>query len=75
MPNNIINWILLFFVLASCRFQQPALKKYEGIEMGKIDAQKVSFTIKATIYNPNWFAFKIKPSYMEISTIDGKLGV
>jgi LEA14-like dessication related protein len=75
MPNNIINWTILFFVLASCRFQQPALKKYEGIELGKMDAQKVSFAIKASIYNPNWFAFKIKPSFMEISTIDGKLGV
>jgi LEA14-like dessication related protein len=73
--KSIITLILMVVLLASCGFQQPAFKKYEGFEMGKMDAQKVSFTIKASIYNPNWYALKVKPSSLEISTSDGKLGV
>ena len=59
----------------SCGFQQPVFKKHEGFEMGKMDAKQVSFTIKSRIYNPNWYAIKVKPSSLEISTTDGNLGV
>lgn len=62
-------------ILTACTFQQPAFKNYEGFEMGKMDASKVSFTVKAKIYNPNWYTLKVKPSSMEISTSDGKIGV
>jgi LEA14-like dessication related protein len=77
MRNKIqlINWFSLIIFLASCGFQQPVFKKYEGIEMGRMDTKNVSFTLKASIYNPNWYALKVKPSSLEISTSDGKLGV
>lgn len=77
MRNKIqlIYWFSLIIFLASCVFQQPVFKKYEGFEMGKMDAKNVSFTLKARIYNPNWYALKVKPSSLEISTSDGKLGV
>lgn len=42
--------------------------------MGKMDTKTVSFTIKASIYNPNWYALKVKPSSLEVSTSDGKIG-
>ena len=72
---QLIAFIALVTVLTSCGFQQPAFRKYEGFDMGKMDAQKVSFTIKASVYNPNWYGLKVKPSSLEISTSDGKLGV
>ncbi len=62
------------FILAACTFQQPAFKSYEGVEMGKMDASKVSFTVKVKIHNPNWYALKVKPSSLDVSTSDGKLG-
>ncbi len=43
--------------------------------MGKMDTKTISFTVKASIYNPNWYALKVKPSSLEITTSDGKLGV
>jgi LEA14-like dessication related protein len=73
--RKILVFTLVFGLIASCGFQQPTFKSYEGVEMGKMDAQKVSFTIKAKVYNPNWYALKVKPSSLEISTSDGKLGV
>jgi LEA14-like dessication related protein len=72
--NKIIAWVGLFLILTSCSFQQPAFKKYEGFDMGKIDAKQVSFAIKVSIYNPNWYALKVKPSSLDISTSDGKIG-
>lgn len=42
--------------------------------MGKMDTKTVSFTIKASIYNPNWYALKVKPSSLDVSTSDGKIG-
>jgi len=75
MKNKLTYWIAALILLASCGFQQPVFKKYEGFDMGKMDAKNVSFTIKASIYNPNWYALKVKPSSLEISTSDGKIGV
>lgn len=72
---QILYWFSIVVFLASCGFQQPVFKKYEGFDMGKMDTKTVSFTIKASIYNPNWYALKVKPSSLEISTSDGKLGV
>ena len=60
--NKIISWVSLILILTSCGFQQPAFKKYEGFDMGKMDAKQVSFAIKVSIYNPNWYALKVKPS-------------
>ena len=73
--RKILVFTLVFGLIASCGFQQPTFKSYEGVEMGKMDAQKVEFTIKAKVYNPNWYALKVKPSSLEISTSDGKIGV
>jgi LEA14-like dessication related protein len=73
--NQLTYWIAALILLASCGFQQPVFKKYEGFDMGKMDAKNVFFTIKASIYNPNWYALKVKPSSLEISTSDGKIGV
>lgn len=72
--NQLTYWIAALILFASCSFQQPVFKKYEGIDMGKMDVKNVSFTIKASIYNPNWYALKVKPSSLEISTSDGKIG-
>ncbi len=73
--SQVIYWFSIVILLASCSFQQPVFKKYEGFDMGKMDAKNVSFTIKASIYNPNRYALKVKPSSLEISTSDGKIGV
>lgn len=77
MQNKIqlIYWASILILLASCGFQQPVFKKYEGFDMGKMDTKTISFTVKASIYNPNWYALKVKPSSLEISTSDGKIGV
>ncbi|MFM7682544.1 MAG: LEA type 2 family protein [Bacteroidota bacterium] len=72
--NQILSWFSIVVLLASCSFQQPVFKKYEGFDMGKMDTKTVSFTIKASIYNPNWYALKVKPSSLDVSTSDGKLG-
>jgi LEA14-like dessication related protein len=61
-------------MLTACAFEQPTFKSYEGVEMGKMDASKVSFTVKVKIQNPNWYALKVKPSSLDVSTSDGKLG-
>lgn len=73
--SQVIYWFSIVVLLASCSFQQPVFKKYEGFDMGKMDTKTVSFTVKASIYNPNWYALKVKPSSLEISTSDSKLGV
>lgn len=73
--SQILSWFSIVVLLASCSFQQPVFKKYEGFDMGKMDTKTISFTVKASIYNPNWYALKVKPSSLEISTSDGKLGV
>jgi LEA14-like dessication related protein len=73
--SQVLFWFSIVVLLASCSFQQPVFKKYEGFDMGKMDTKTISFTVKASIYNPNWYALKVKPSSLEITTSDGKLGV
>lgn len=72
--SQLIFWFSITIFFTSCGFQQPVFKKYEGFDMGKMDTKTVSFTIKASIYNPNWYALKVKPSSLDVSTSDGKIG-
>jgi LEA14-like dessication related protein len=62
-------------ILGACApFKEPVFKKFDGFEMGKMDGQNVNFQLKSTIYNPNWFALKIKPSMLEVTVDDKKFG-
>jgi len=63
--------ILMLVLLACAPFKEPVFKSYDGFEMGKMDGDKINFTVKGTIENPNWYALKVKPSMLEV-TIDGK---
>ena len=71
---KLLNCLGIILLLSACAFQQPTFKSVEGVDMGKMDASKVSFTVKVKVENPNWYALKVKPSSLDVSTTDGKLG-
>jgi LEA14-like dessication related protein len=72
---KVIYFAILTLVLLACApFKEPVFKKFDGFEMGKIDGQNVNFQLKSTVYNPNWYALKIKPSMLEVTVDDKKFG-
>jgi len=67
--------ILTLVLLACAPFKDPAFKSFDGFEMGKMDNGTISFTLKSTVENQNWFALKVKPSVLDVSIEGKKLGV
>lgn len=61
----------LVILVACAPFKEPEFKSYDGVEMGKMDGEKISFTLKSTVENPNFYALKVKPCKLEVF-IDGK---
>ncbi len=70
MKSLIILFTLLTFT--SCiSFKEPEFKRMNGYEMGKLSGSEVSFTLKPIVYNPNFYALKVKKSVLDLE-IEGK---
>lgn len=67
--------VLLGFILTSCaNFEEPEFRGSEGMKLEKMEGKKISFTAGVTVYNPNWFGIKIKPSNVEVYIEDQFMG-
>lgn len=59
----------LFFAglfLSSCAFHSPEFRGSEGFKLEKMDGKEISFSAGAKVYNPNWFAVKLKKSGVDV---------
>jgi LEA14-like dessication related protein len=62
-------------LLTGCAtFQEPEFRGSEGVKMEKMDGQEISLSAGVKVYNPNWFALKIKPSTVEVYLEDQLMG-
>ena len=62
-----VFWLILAIGLSSCvSFKEPELKSMDGYSFDGIEGNKVKFTVKATVYNPNFYTLKVKPSKVEV---------
>jgi LEA14-like dessication related protein len=64
------KFLTLFILLAglsSCvSFKNPELKSMDGYSFDGIEGNQVKFTVKATVYNPNFYTLKVKPSKVDV---------
>jgi LEA14-like dessication related protein len=66
----------LFIVLSSCAtFQEPEFRKMDDVHLGKIDGKAINFTVDATVFNPNWYALKVKKSNVDVFLEGQKIGI
>lgn len=70
--------ILLFTVLAllfsSCKifsFDNPEMRGKEEIKISKVKGKTIEFSVAATVFNPNWYGLKVKPSTLDLY-VDGE---
>jgi LEA14-like dessication related protein len=62
-----VFWLILAIGLNSCvSFKEPELKSMDGYSFDGIEGNKVKFTVKATVYNPNFYTLKVKPSKVDV---------
>jgi LEA14-like dessication related protein len=62
-------------LLTGCAtFQEPEFRGSEGVKMEKMDGQEISLSAGVKVYNPNWYALKIKPSTVEVYLEDQLMG-
>lgn len=62
-------------LLSGCAtFQEPEFRGSEGVKMEKMDGQEISLSAGVKVYNPNWYALKIKPSTVEVYLEDQLMG-
>lgn len=62
-------------LLTGCAtFQEPEFRGLEGVKMEKMDGQEISLSAGVKVYNPNWYALKIKPSTVEVYLEDQLMG-
>lgn len=73
--RRIFTIFSLLFIFGACTFVQPEYKGGEKFKFDGIDGRTVSFSVGATLYNPNGYPLKIKPSDLDLY-IDGvKVGL
>ena len=59
--------LTLIFLVSSCvSFKNPEFKSMDGYIFDGIEGNQVKFTVKATVYNPNFYALKVKPSKVDV---------
>lgn len=58
---------LILFLFSSCAsFNVPEFRGTEGVKMDKLDGKKITFSAGVKMFNPNWFAVKIKRSHVDV---------
>jgi LEA14-like dessication related protein len=73
---KIFYFPLLTIGLTSCvTFKEPEFKSMDGYTFDGIEGNKVKFTVKATVYNPNFYALKVKPSKVNVYADEQLYGV
>jgi len=73
---KIFYFLLLTIGLTSCvTFKEPEFKSMDGYTFDGIEGNKVKFTVKATVYNPNFYALKVKPSKVNVYADEQLYGV
>jgi LEA14-like dessication related protein len=58
---------VFLLLLSSCvSFKNPEFKSMDGYTFEGIEGNQVKFTVKATVYNPNFYTLKVKPSKLDV---------
>jgi LEA14-like dessication related protein len=58
---------VFLLLLSSCvSFKNPEFKSMDGYTFDGIEGNQVKFTVKATVYNPNFYTLKVKPSKVNV---------
>jgi len=58
---------IFLLLLSSCvSFKNPEFKSMDGYTFDGIEGNQVKFTVKATVYNPNFYTLKVKPSKVDV---------
>lgn len=70
-----LTLMVLVTGLSSCvTFKEPEFKSMDGYTFDGMEGKQVKFKLKATVYNPNPYALKVKPSQVSIFAEDKLYG-
>jgi LEA14-like dessication related protein len=64
--KTFLGFILIFLVSSCVSFKNPEFKSMDGYTFDGIEGNQVKFTVKATVYNPNFYTLKVKPSKVNV---------
>jgi LEA14-like dessication related protein len=67
--RNLSIIFVLVLLFTSCKifsFDNPEMRGKEEFNISKINGRTIEFTAAATVYNPNWYGIKVKPSELEL---------
>ena len=71
----LVALLSFFLLLQSCAsLEEPEYRGQETFKLESVEGKKVAFLAGATIYNPNGFAIKIKPSKFEVFVENDRVG-
>ncbi len=64
---QIVALVSLLLGLQACAsFEMPEYRGNEDFKLEKVEGRKIIFQAGATVYNPNWFGIRVKPSIFEM---------
>lgn len=65
-----VKYIFYVFVigltLSSCKVGAPDFRGSDGFKLEKMDGREIYAGITAKVYNPNWFAIKLKKTALDV---------
>lgn len=67
--------LLCVFTLNSCDFEDPEFTNVRDVKFLNLDGRKVNMEFTVDCTNPNKFGFKVKPSTLDVTVDNEKLGI
>lgn len=73
--NLFLMLAVVLTILTSCAsLEMPEYRGGETFKLEKLEGKQVRFTAGATVFNPNWFGVKVKPSKFDVFVEDDFVG-
>ncbi len=73
--QKLVYLLATIFLVSSCfEYDDVDFKGIENFKMGKFEGQKISFSMRVKLENPNKFSIKIKPSVVDVFIDDNLIG-
>ncbi|MCC7050867.1 MAG: LEA type 2 family protein [Bacteroidia bacterium] len=76
MKKLFLQLILVFFSfsITSCTVKEVEFKEMKDIKLLTTTKDLIEAEVVATIYNPNWFGFRVKDNHLDLYMNDKKIG-
>ena len=74
MVKTIFSFLIVVAFFTSCKVGAPDFRGSEGFKLDSVEGREIYASVTAKIFNPNWFAIKLKKSAVDVYVEEQYMG-